>query len=163
MGKVVKQNDISSFLSKVRRTKTKKYADDIANMIAYDGESIAKKKYKISTEADVDGVEPHITVSVEESEKSKGEAHIIAEGKGIFYLEYGTGVKGERSHYQGDLNFPIEFNSSYGVKVNLNKWTYYYAYQHRPQLSPHKFKGHKAYAQMFNTARELRKKYGSKR
>lgn len=161
MGKVVIQNDISSFLSKVRRTKTKQYANDIANMIAKDGEEIAKKKYGISTEAEVDGVSPTITVTKEDA--NNGKAQIVASGKGLFYLEYGTGVKGERSHYKGDLNFPIEFNSSYGVKVNLNKWTYYYAYQHRPQLSPHKFQGHKAYAQMFNTARELRKKYGSKR
>lgn len=152
---VVKRNDISSFLGKIKAT-AKNAPDLFADMIADKGLELAEKEYAGRN------------VILKKTRANKGEVSISAEGKGLFYLEYGTGVKGEQSNYQGDLNFDIDFTSAYkldgqNVRVHLNEWTYYYAYRHRPQLSKTKFEGHEAYAQMFNTAQKLRKLYGSKR
>lgn len=156
MSKVVKQNDISSFLSKLKGATSKSSMNNFARLVANDGLKIAKEEYAGRN------------VILKRTGAKNGEISITAEGKGLFYLEYGTGVKGEQSNYQGNLKFPIEFTSAYkingeNVDVRLNKWTYYYAYRHKPQLSKTKFEGHEAYAQMFNTAQKLRKLYGSKR
>lgn len=152
---VVKRNDIASFLSKISAT-AKNSPDLFAEKIADKGLDIARQEYSGRN------------VTLKKSKVKNGEVSISAEGKGLFYLEYGTGVRGEQSNYQGDLNFDIEFTSAYkingkNVRVRLNKWTYYYAYRHQPQLSKKKYEGHEAYAQMFNTAQKLRKLYGSKR
>ena len=135
---------------------TKNAPDLFADMIADKGLELAEKEYAGRN------------VILKKTRANKGEISISAEGKGLFYLEYGTGVKGEQSNYQGDLNFDVDFISAYkldgqNVRVHLNEWTYYYAYRHKPQLSKTKYEGHEAYAQMFNTAQKLRKLYGSKR
>ena len=153
---VVKQNDLSTFLWRLKRTTSNKVINEVAEMIADKGLEIAEQEYSGRN------------VVLKKTKPNNGEISISAEGKGLFYLEYGTGVKGEQSNYQGDLNFDIDFISAYkldgkNVRVHLNKWTYYYAYRHIPQLSKTKFEGHEAYAQMFNTAQKLRKLYGSKR
>lgn len=153
---VVKRNNLSSFLAKLRSATTKGKINNFAEMVADEGLKIAEKEYSGRN------------VILKKTKATDGEISISAEGKGLFYLEYGTGVKGEQSNYQGDLNFDIDFTSAYkidgkNVHVRLNKWTYYYAYRHTPQLSKKKYEGHEAYAQMFKTAQKLRKMYGSKR
>lgn len=153
---VVKRNDLSSFLSKLKNATGKDSVNNFAEIVADEGLKIAEQEYSGRN------------VILKKTKAKNGEISITAEGKGLFYLEYGTGVKGEQSNYQGDLNFDIDFTSAYkidgkNVRVHLNKWTYYYAYRHTPQLSKTKYEGHEAYAQMFNTAQKLRKLYGSKR
>lgn len=152
---VVKTNGISNFLRKIQTT-AKKSPDIFAEIIADKGLEIAENEYSGRS------------VILKKTKPKNGEVSISAEGKGLFYLEYGTGVKGEQSKYEGDLDFDINFTSPYkidgkNVNVHLNKWTYYYAYRHQPQLSQKKYEGHEAYAQMFNTAQKLKKMYGSKR
>lgn len=152
---VVKTNGISNFLRKIQTT-AKKSPDIFAEIIADKGLEIAENEYSGRS------------VILKKTKPKNGEVSISAEGKGLFYLEYGTGVKGEQSKYEGDLDFDIDFTSAYkidgkNVNVHLNKWTYYYAYRHQPQLSQKKYEGHEAYAQMFNTAQKLKKMYGSKR
>lgn len=151
-----KTDGLKSFLSKLKKVTSKSNMNGFASIVAKQGEQIAKEEYAGRN------------VTISSSTPKNGEVSITAEGKGLFYLEYGTGVKGEQSNYQGDLNFDVDFTSAYklggeNVKVHLSKWTYYYAYRHKPQLSKTKFEGHEAYAQMFNTAQKLRKLYGSKR
>lgn len=152
---VVKTNGISNFLRKIQTT-AKKSPDIFAEIIADKGLEIAENEYSGRS------------VILKKTKPKNGEVSISAEGKGLFYLEYGTGVKGEQSKYEGDLDFDIDFTSAYkidgkNVNVHLNKWTYYYAYRHQPQLTQKKYEGHEAYAQMFNTAQKLKKMYGSKR
>lgn len=156
--KIVKENNISSFVKKLKKL-SKEAPRTIAQMVAKKGEEIAKKQYASNSTG--------VQVGIVDADKN-GNAQVWAEGKGLFYLEYGTGVKGEQSNYKGNLNFPISFTSSYirdgrPVHITLKKWTYYYAYRHKPKLNRVKHEGHRAYAQMFNTAQELRKFYGIKR
>lgn len=155
---IVKKNHLPRFLNKVKKF-SRDAQQTFAGSIAETGKEIAEKLYGITPDKDS-------AVTVSTQELGKGKARIIASGKGLIYQEYGTGVQGEKSNYEGNLNFPIDFVSSYTkngerVHVHLNKWTYYYA--HQLKLSPKKFEGHEAYAQMFNTGQELKKLYGSKR
>lgn len=155
---IVKKNTLQRFLNKVNKF-SKNAQENLANKIAETGKKIAEMQYGITPDKES-------SVTVTTKSLGKGKARIIASGKGLIYQEYGTGVRGEQSHYEGNLNFPIDFISSYRkngerVPVHLNKWTYYYA--HQLKLSPKKFEGHEAYAQMFKTGQELKKIYRSKR
>lgn len=150
MGVVVK-NTLERFLGKLERVNENapKY---FASVVAEKGKEIAQQKYGITPE-----VETSITVETIIGEN--GDAQIIASGDGIFYLEYGTGIEGEKSMYPKDkLQFDIDFYSNVlGRQMHLNEWTYSYAHKFVPNIPP--VKGHKAYAQMFYTAQELKQLY----
>lgn len=79
---------------------------------------------------------------------------IIANGEKVAYLEYGTGIRGEQSNYEGNLpTQAITFDSKQYGNVTTNGWTYYYAYQQG--LSQKQWSGRTAQSQMWQTARYL--------
>lgn len=157
MAEVVK-NEISQFLDRLKSVKDLS-REKLAKRVAEFGEETARQKYNGASDK-----ESSIIVSSEIGED--GNVKICAEGKQVAYLEYGTGEKGRLSNYQGDLNFGVSFYSNkLGKNVNLKEWTYSYANEltkNKKVVLP-KIDGHEAYAQMFNTAQEIKQKFGAKR
>lgn len=148
---VVIKNTLDRFLGKLERVSDNapKY---FATIVAEKGKEIAQQKYGITPESDS-------TIIVSTNVGENGEAEVIASGDGIFYLEYGTGIEGEKSMYPADkLKFDIDFYSNVlGRQMHLTEWTYSYANKANKNIP--EVKGHKAYAQMFYTAQELRQLY----
>ena len=110
-------------------------------------------------------------VEVERTEVVDGEASITATGKGIAYMEYGTGETG-RGTYEGELpTRELTFVSPKDKRIPLSQrihttqgWVYNYDNKYTKILGGWFFgntftTGQPANAQMFKTARELRNEY----
>ncbi len=138
----VKRNDLGRFANKLYKIGTNNLANTTTELLADKGKEIAREQYK-GTTISVDSIVNNNT------------ATIIANGKQVAYLEYGTGLIGKGT-YKGNL-------PTNGVPITGN-WEYYYD-------SPHKViengkqgwylgkiftEGRVAGNQMFNTAKSLR-------
>ena len=125
--------------------------DDIAMAIAERGKELAQEKYS-----------GDIVVTTENI--GNGRAKVIASGEKVAFYEYGYGVEGRDSAYQGQLpTEPITFESA-GNTHTTQGWEYYYpnsktkrtvggqeGWFHNRQFVT----GQPAQAQMWRTANEL--------
>lgn len=117
------------------------YKDEIANKFAEVGVKIAQQYYGGS----------HIQVYAEPA--VDGKSAIVAEGKGVGYMEFGTGVVGEQAGYQGNLpTRPLTFYSR-GASRITEGWQYNYA--KKQGITGFDWKGTAPQAQMFKTAQDL--------
>lgn len=154
MGKVVVKNKLSAYLNNLRKVE-KNSADYFADKIANEGRIIAENYYGIDRDDDPEN-QPNINVSV--NILGDGKSQVVASGKGLVYLEYGTGKLGESSNYQFKNPVPRTFHSNkLNRDVSLSEWAYNYAHNENSALP--EVDGHRAFAQMFNTAQDLRQKY----
>ena len=126
--------------------------DDIAMAIADKGKDIAQSRY--------DG-----DVIVTAESLGGGKAKLIASGEKVAFYEYGYGVEGRDSAYQGQLpTEPLTFESA-GNTHTTQGWEYYYPNSKTKRTNAKgeqgwfhnkKFvKGKPAEAQMWKTANEL--------
>ena len=125
--------------------------DDIVMAIAERGKELAQEKYS-----------GDIVVTTENI--GNGRAKVIASGEKVAFYEYGYGVEGRDSAYQGQLpTEPITFESA-GNTHTTQGWEYYYpnsktkrtvggqeGWFHNRQFVT----GQPAQAQMWRTANEL--------
>jgi len=137
-----------------RKVASYKRSDDlnekVAQIIAERGVEIAKDLYGSKK----------VNVTIQ-STNIKGNRKIVAEGKGLAFEEFGTGLVGKGT-YDGNLpTEPIEFESPKGKPQRTEGWEYYYPNKdtkvnggwyagkvfHRGQI---------AKAQMFETAKQLK-------
>jgi len=129
--------------------------EELAFAIAQKGKDIADGYY--AGEA--------VNVIVENGNPAK----VVAEGTQVRYLEYGTGLKGEESGYDGNLpTEPIVFESPDGELQTTSGWEYNYP---NPQTKVTLYgqtgwyyngeftTGKPAAAQMWRTAEELHNEY----
>lgn len=136
--KLVKRNDLDRYYSKLKGITSGEYGEKVRDLLVREGVQEAQSQYA-GTHFQVDS----------QTDENKGT--IIASGKGIAYVEYGTGLVGEGT-YEGET-------PKSGVPIT-GDWKYYYD-------SPHKIlggwfygktftRGRVAGMQMFNTAKSLR-------
>lgn len=148
----VVQNDLSRFAEKLKRAKnlSSGLANKVAEKLAEKGEEFAKGEYRITPERES-------SVSVKKV-VSKNKAQIIATGKQVAYLEFGTGVLGKGT-YEGELpKDPITFTMKHNnvdVAVTVPGWTYNYRKDFLG-WTPNDFRGRPAGMQMYNTMKKLR-------
>lgn len=139
--------------------KLKSYANtennEIALKIAEQGVEIAKNYYS--------GTD----ISVYAERSGLGRARIIAEGKDVYFEEYGTGWVGE-GKYPGELPTNTFVFESAGKIRSTQGWVYHYPNTDtkRPKDNPdywwyngQKQKGKAPNAQMWKTSRDLREKF----
>ena len=125
--------------------------DTISQQIAEKGVDIIRQNY---------GSRQLLGIDI--SKEGKGERKITVSGVGISFDEYGTGNVGKGT-YEGDLPTElIEFESPAGKHQETQGWIYNYPNKltkvNGGWYFGHTFtKGQKAQAQMFNSAKDLRK------
>ncbi len=142
---------LENALNKIRKLKNIN-ATDIAMAVAEKGKDLAQKKYGGTS------------VVVTSETLGEGKSRITAKGKGVAFMEYGTGRVGEGT-YKGTLpTQPISFESPKGEMQTTEGWQYYYD---NPKTKITKdgqegweangvfFTGQEAGAQMWKTANEL--------
>ena len=154
MGIEIYKNRLADISERLDKIDGGKMAGVIAEALTERGEEIAKQQYGGT----------HITV--ESTSVSNGKSQIIAKGKGIAYMEFGTGLTGQGT-YQGKLpDRTLTFESPKGIKQTTQGWVYNYPNKYtKPQGLGGWFfgatftTGQVARAQMFNTGRQLHKEY----
>ena len=125
--------------------------DDIVMAVAERGKDLAQSKYG-----------GDVVVTAESL--GGGKAKVIASGEKIAFYEYGYGVEGRDSAYQGQLpTEPITFESA-GVTHTTQGWEYYYPNSKTKRTvggqegwfyNRQFVTGQPAQAQMWRTANEL--------
>ena len=137
------QNTLDNFHNKLGKRDLSAVADGISNAIAHEGLKYAQELW---------GSE---NVKLYTTDAINGNSQIIAEGKGVSFVEFGTGVQGEGT-YKGNLPTQnITFESPKGTPRQTQGWVYNYMKKlYVPYKPDHK--GHKAFAPMFYTAQKLR-------
>lgn len=137
MKSCVKKNTLNNYLQKLKNISKIEFGETVANVVAQKGVEYAQQEYAGT----------HFTAS---SEVKGSNAKVIAQGNGIAYVEYGTGLVGQGT-YKGET-------PQNGVPITGN-WEYYYD-------SPHKenggwyfgrtfTRGRVAGMQMYRTAKSL--------
>lgn len=148
---------LESFLFKIKRfSKLKNISSEVANNIAERGVDIAKAEY---------GHSQRVILSIEKT-KEPNKLQIVAQGAGIAFDEFGTGLIGEGT-YRGNLpTEPIEFESPKGFPQRTEGWVYYYPNRKTKILGGwfagkvfHR--GQVAQAQMYNTTQQLKSEMAS--
>lgn len=92
----------------------KQFADTVADSVADRGVEIAREEYKGEN------------VDVRKETLGNGETQIVASGKGLAYMEFGTGEYAKGT-YQGKLpTETISFESPKGKPQSTQGWEYYY-------------------------------------
>lgn len=155
----VVRNDLGKFAEKLKNLQTQDLADKVLDKVLEKGEKLARNQYAINDDGTVinskgDTVQSSITVS---SSKQGNTGKITSNGKQVAYLEFGTGITGEKSNYEGVLpKDPISFTDASGQHWTTQGWQYAYRNKQQPERYPEPFNGQEARMQMFNTAKELR-------
>lgn len=153
----VNTSGLKRFISKVSKYRhMENLADEIAEKVAERGVEIAREKY-FATNVEI----------TNQSSEIKGQRRIIVKGKGLAFLEFGTGLVGKGT-YPDESKLPketISFESPKGVPQSTDGWQYYY-----PNPKTKKdggwyagkvfHRGQTAGAQMFDTAQQLRAEMG---
>lgn len=139
MKKVVKHNDLDRYYSKLKNITSGDLGTKVVDLLVDRGVQEANVQYN--------GTRFEVT-----SEKDETKGTIIASGKGIAYVEYGTGLVGKGT-YEGET-------PQSGVPIT-GQWTYFYDSPHKTPnggwFFGHTFtRGRVAGMQMFNTAKSLR-------
>ncbi len=127
------------------------FTTQLADEVAIRGEQIAREEYG--------GMEK---VNVSHETLGGGQSKVVAERKGIAYIEFGTGRVGEQSNYP-DKKLPKQ-----GVPIT-GSWTYYYPSEHKTTvdgkegwfLGSNFITGRAAGMQMFKTSQRLRNEMAS--
>lgn len=141
--KISNKDDLDIQLKKL----TEYYANKALDLLLENGVDIAKSKYAGNS------------ISVY-SEKDGYKGSIIAEGKQVAYLEYGTGIKGKGTYegnlYSDEISFvPKNQPNNANEVITLDGWTYNYR-KDALGWTDYDYKGFEAKAQMFHTSEELR-------
>lgn len=159
MGIKFTSSGLNHLVKKLDKMEISGTASAIAEAIADEGVSIARRKYRSAY--------PEAVVTKEISLET-GNAKVIASGDKIAYLEFGTGLVGQGT-YKGKLptetitfKSPKDTPNREGVPQSTAGWVYYYD---NPLTKVNggwyyggKFtEGQPAKAQMFETAQELKK------
>ena len=135
------------------RDKLKKYSNVNARFTNKVATEIAKRGVDIATEEYV-GIS---NVNISHQSIGSGMSKIIAEKKGLSYIEFGTGRVGEQSNYP-EANLPKQ-----GVPIT-GDWEYYYPSEHKItkdgaegwMLGSNFVKGQPAGMQMYHTSQRLK-------
>lgn len=143
---------LERFAKKVNKySKTKNIGDTVAQKIAQRGKEIATNNYNESK---------RVIVRVEDGD-APNKKRIIAQGKGIAFDEFGTGLVGKGT-YEGNLpKETISFESPKGSPQTTQGWEYYYP-NAKTKVNGGWYagkvfhRGQRAKAQMFNTSKQLR-------
>lgn len=154
MGIAIKSK-LEALSNKISNMSNSLEVDSVAEALAERGKDIAEALYSSNN------------VQVSRTEVQNGQAEIIASGKGVAYMEFGTGETG-RGTYEGNLpTQTLVFESPKGKPQSTQGWVYYYP--NRP-INYTKFfggwffgktftTGQPAQAQMFKTHRQLQNEY----
>lgn len=147
----VNLSGLNNFKNKVEsfRSLDGKLVNTIADEIASAGVTIAQGEYS-----------GHSSISVNKTKASQGRASVVAKGKNVAYLEFGTGAYADGT-YEGNL-------PQIGVPIT-GKWEYYYDSEHKTEKNGVKgwnwgkqfLSGKPAGNQMYRTSRLLRGKVKS--
>lgn len=142
----VTKNELDEFYKRIKSIDSGKLVEKMVDALAERGKEIADNEYN------------GINVNLYIENVGKGERNLVASGKGLAYIEYGTGTVGEESNYQGNLPTEPRIFESRGATQTTDGWEYnYYKKQHSDKPNLKDWKGFKAQAQMFNTATQLEK------
>ena len=147
---VVKKNTLGRYMDKLFKYKSKINQSEIVDIVGEIGTETALNQYGGNT------------VNVSAISGNNG-VEIVAKGEQLAYMEFGTGISGKGT-YQGDLpTETLEFESR-GRAQSTKGWQYNYYKEQNKDKNPNTpdFKGRRAGAQMFNTARQLEKELPSK-
>lgn len=139
---------LSDFRKKLQKYSTLNvgFTTQVANAIASRGEQIAKEEYS--------GIN---NVNVSRETLGSGMSKVVAEKKGISYIEFGTGIPGFQSRYPEE-NLPKQ-----GVPIT-GSWVYYYPSEHKDilngqigwRLGSSFVTGRSAGMQMYRTSQRLK-------
>jgi hypothetical protein len=142
----------------------KNFKGKFVKAIVNEGKIIAMKEY---------GSSNITSVNVKSTYNKNGEGTISAEGKGIAYIEFGTGTQGQNSNYPKEKlpTQTIEFESPKGSPQSTQGWEYNYDNPQTKKVNEDgelgwyfngQFTdGRKAGMQMYRTSKELRSKLPS--
>ncbi len=136
----VKRNDLDRYYSKLKNLTSGNIGQKAVDLLVEEGVREANAQYAGT----------HFVVTSEKDEQS---GRIVASGKGIAYVEYGTGLVGENT-YEGET-------PESGVPIT-GKWEYFYDSPYKDKALGGWYFGHTftqgrvAGMQMFNTAKSLR-------
>lgn len=138
-------------------SKLKNINQTLADKIAERGVELAKENYS--------GYE-RVSVDKQETEKP-GKMQIIAKGKGLAFVEFGTGNTGEGTYPDKDMlpKDTIEFESPKGTPQKTQGYVYYYPNK-KTKVNGGWYangvfhKGQRAKAQMFYTSQQIRRECG---
>ena len=148
--KVTGMKSLSDFEKSLRKMQTGDLANRVATALAEEGATIARDEYSFTGVTDV---------SIYYENNGDGTAKIIAEGPGLNYIEFGTGIKGKGT-YPDESKLPSETLTfiSHGDLQTTEGWEYNYYKEQNKNKNPDlkDWTGFPAMAQMFNTAYTLR-------
>ena len=150
MGISITKNTLARFQKKIEGADN--IADSYAEMLITQALEIARAQY-----GDASELQDLRTEKVE-----NGVYKLIAFGKQLAYLEFGTGTEGEASGYDTNKlpKEPLVFVSR-GAQQETPGWQYnYYRKHHSDNPNIKDWKGFSAGKQMFNTAQELGRELG---
>lgn len=143
---------LNDFILKIQKfSKIKNIGAKVASQIAERGVEIARDEYRNSQ---------RVILSVEKTNESN-KLKIVAQGHGLAFDEFGTGLVGQGT-YKGNLpTDAIEFESPKGFPQRTEGWVYYYPNRKTKILGGwfagkvfHR--GQVAQAQMYNTTQQLK-------
>ena len=146
------RGSLSKTIDKLGSINTGDLRNTIAGALAERGKDIATALYSSDN------------IEVIKTEPIDGAAEIIASGKGIAYMEFGTGETG-RGTYAGNLpTQTLEFESPKGRPQSTQGWVYNYPNRYTKLFGGWFFgktftTGQPAQAQMFKTHRQLQNEY----
>ena len=141
MGVKIK-NGLMKYLNKIQGYKGTINKKEVSEIVGDFGVSLAKEEYAGKAS------------DIQSKIRSSG-VDIIARGKELAFMEYGTGVRGE-GKYQGKLpTQTLKFESPKGQKRETDGWVYDYM---KKLYNPDKpsFQGFVPQAQMFKTGQRLK-------
>lgn len=148
--KITGLKSLDKFDDRVQKMRTNNLANRVAVAIAEEGVRIAEDRYRSTGVNDV---------SIYYENNGDGNTKIIAEGEGLNYIEFGTGIMGKGT-YPDDSKLPnelIEFESR-GEKQSTQGWEYNYYKEQNKSKYPNlpDWTGFQANAQMFYTSEDIR-------
>lgn len=142
MGVEIK-NGLQRYLNRLQGYKGTIKQDQIAEIVGETGVSFAKEEYGGKT------------ANIQAENRDYG-VDVVARGKELAFMEYGTGIRGE-GQYQGELpTETLSFESPKGQPRETKGWVYDYM---KKLYNPDKpsFQGFVPQAQMFKTSQRLRR------
>lgn len=151
MGITIKSK-LESLSNKISNMSNSLEVDRVAEALAERGKDIAEALYSSNN------------VQVSRTEVRNGQAEIIASGKAVAYMEFGTGETG-RGTYEGNLpTQTLVFESPKGKPQSTQGWVYNYPNRYTKLFNGWFFgktftTGQPAQAQMFKTHRQLQNEY----
>ena len=147
MGGVKVKNGLDRYLEKLKKHKGRYSESKITRLVGTIGVQTAREEYSRT------GVTPESL----RAETREGGVDIVATGEHLAFSEYGTGVEGKKSKYEGQLPTETLTFESRGSQQTTQGWEYNYFKEQHKDENPNipDWTGVPANAQMFKTSRRL--------